>query len=259
MLLAHDVEGSGPPVLLLHSGATDRRMWEPLLPALGHAFTVVRPDLRGWGDSALPGERYADADDLDALLADLGIDHVRVVGASLGGRVAMELATRHPGRVEELVLLCAAYRGLDVDDPEQEAFGTKEEELLEAGDVDRAVELNVEALLGPDADDDARERLRLMQRRAFEVQLAADELDPPPQPERVEVDPAAIAVPTLVVTGGHDFAGFSAIGDHLAATIPGAERLHLDWAGHLPAMERPDAVLALLLDTLRDDPDVHRP
>jgi pimeloyl-ACP methyl ester carboxylesterase len=61
------------------------------------------------------------------------------------------------------------------------------------------------------------------------------------------------------VTGGHDFASFSAIGDHLAATIPGAERLHLDWAGHLPSMERPDAVLALLLDTLRDDPDVHRP
>ena len=259
VLLAHDVEGSGPPVLLLHAGVADRRMWHPLLPELGHGFTVIRPDLRGFGDTPLPGEAYADADDLDALLDHLGVTDVAVVGSSFGGRVAMELATRHPGRVSSLVLLCAAYRGLDVDDPLADAFAEEEERLLDEGEVDAATDLNVRTWLGPEADPDAAELLATMQRRAFAVQLAADEQDPQPEPAQVDVDPAAIAVPTVVVSGGHDLATFRTVADHLAQEIPGAERVELPWAGHLPSLERPDAVLAMLLDVLRDDPEVHAP
>src|SRR5689334_17240860 len=104
-------------------------MWEPLLPALAHEFRVVRPDLRGFGDSPLPGEAYADADDLDALLGSLGIPEAAVVGSSYGGRVAMELATRHPARVSSLVLLCPARRGVDPDE-QLRAFGDEEDRLL---------------------------------------------------------------------------------------------------------------------------------
>src|SRR5690349_16036565 len=113
MLLSHDVSGSGPAILLLHSGVADRRMWDDLVPALGHAFTVVRPDFRGFGQTPLPPGEYADADDLDTLLDHLGITDAAVVGSSFGGRVALELATLHPGRVSSLVLLCAAYRGVE--------------------------------------------------------------------------------------------------------------------------------------------------
>lgn len=259
MLLAHDVEGSGPPVLLLHAGVADRRMWDPLLPQLGHSFTVVRPDLRGFGDSPLPGGDYADADDLAELLDHLGTPTAAVVGASYGGRVAMELATRHPGRVSELVLLCTAYRGLEVDDPDLDAFDAEEERLLESGDVAGAAELNVRTWLGPQAPTEAAEQLARMQQHAFEVQLAAERQDPPPSPARVEVDPTTLAVRTLVVSGAHDLPTFRAIARHLAEQVPGAEHLELAWAGHLPALERPDAVLALLLDVLRDDVDVHAP
>ena len=258
MLLAHDVQGSGPPVLLIHAGVADRRMWDPLVDALAHTFRVVRPDLRGFGETPLPPGPFSNSEDLDALLAHLGIAHVAVVGSSLGGRTALELATTHPGRVSSLVLLNTAYRGLEPT-PAAEAVGDEEERLLEAGDVDGAVELMVRTWLGPDAGDDARELLRVMQRNAYDVQLAAEEADPGPEPRLVEVDPTAIAVPTTLVSGGHDIDHFRAIADHLAGQIPGAERVHLDWAGHLPSLERPDAVLALLLDVLRDDPTVHAP
>jgi pimeloyl-ACP methyl ester carboxylesterase len=259
MLLAHDVEGDGRPVLLVHSGVCDRRMWEPLLPALGHTFRVVRPDLRGFGDSALPGERYADADDLDTLLGSLGISDAAVVGSSFGGRVALELATRHPARVSSLVLLCPAFRGIEVDDPQADAFGEEEERLLEAGDVEGATALNVRTWLGPQASPETAARVAQMQRHAFEVQLAADAADPGPEPERVEVDPGEVAVPTVVVSGAHDLVTFRTIATELAARIPGAEHVELHWAGHLPSLERPDAVLSLLLDVLRDDPAVHAP
>src|SRR6476620_1584979 len=160
MILAHDDPGTGPAVLLLHSGVTDRRMWDALVPSLSHRFRVVRPDLRGFGDSPLPPEEYADADDLDALLDSLGVTDAAVVGSSFGGRVAMELATLHPACVSSLVLLCAAYRGLDPTESVRD-FGAEEDGLLEAGDVDGATELNVRTFLGPEADGAARALLTL--------------------------------------------------------------------------------------------------
>ena len=258
MLLSHDVEGSGPAILLLHSGVADRRMWDDLVPALGHAFTVVRADFRGFGQTPMPPGEYADADDLDTLLDHLGIVDAAVVGSSFGGRVALELATLHPARVSSLVLLCAAYRGVEAT-ADVQAFGAQEDSLLESGDVEGAVELNVRTFLGPDADERTRERLAGMQRRAFEVQLAAEEQDPPPAPRRVQVDPSAIAVPTVVVSGARDLDLFREIAAVLVREIPGAEAVELEWAGHLPSLERPDTVLALLLDVLRDDPTVHQP
>ena len=258
MLLAHDDQGSGPAVLLLHAGVADRRMWDPVADRLAHSFRVVRPDLRGFGQTPLPPGPYSDADDLDGLLAELGITDAAVVGASYGGRVAMELATTHPGRVSALVLLNPAYRGLEPTAAAQQV-GEEEERLLDSGDVEGAVELMVRTWLGPDADDAARELLRTMQRNAFEVQLAADRLDPGPAPARVAVDPSSIAVPTTVVSGAHDLDHFQAVAAHLAGQVPGAELVHLEWAGHLPALERPDAVLSLLLDVLRHDPTVHAP
>ncbi|KRE41272.1 alpha/beta fold hydrolase [Knoellia sp. Soil729] len=249
-LLAHDDRGSGPAVVLLHSGVTDRGMWTPVMPALSNARRVIAPDLRGFGETPVPGGPYADADDVVHLLDALGVGRAAFVGASFGGRVALEVAARHPDRVSSLVLLCTAYRGLEVTDPVVQAFGEREEELIEAGDVDGAVALNVATWVGPQASEQARADVARMQRRAFEVQLAADALDPPPQPERVEVEPGSIHVPTLVVSGALDVAHHRDIATLLAREIDGAELVELDWAGHLPSVERPDETAALVLEHL---------
>ncbi|WP_166847674.1 alpha/beta fold hydrolase [Isoptericola sp. BMS4] len=271
MILAHDDDGHGTAVLLLHAGVADRRMWDDLAPSLAHAFRVVRPDLRGFGDSPLPagaqaGEEYTNAGDLVALLDAAGIPDAVVVGASFGGKVALELVTTHPERVRELVLLCPAAPGVP-DTPDSDAFDAEEHRLLAAGDVDGAVRLNVDTWLGPEATPAAAEALAAMQRRAFDVQLAADAAatdagHPEPGPRPVPLDDgdlAAIHVPTHVVAGAHDMDMLTACAEHVAATVPGAELTVLSWAGHLPALERPDAVQAFLLDVLRDDPAVHAP
>ncbi|GAA1985760.1 alpha/beta fold hydrolase [Isoptericola halotolerans] len=258
MILAHDDAGAGTPVLLVHAGVADRRMWEPLVPALSHAFRVVRPDLRGFGDTPLPGGEYADADDLATLLDHLDVADAVVVGSSFGGRVALELAATHPGRVRELVLLNPDLDGVAPTET-AEAFDAAEDRLLEADDLEGAVRLNVATWLGPDADLSVREALAAMQRRAFDIQLAADASDDPPEPRRAAVDLEAVVVPTVVVTGAHDMDHFRHLAAYAAEHIGGAELVELDWAGHLPALERPDAVRALLLDVLRDDPTVHAP
>jgi 3-oxoadipate enol-lactonase len=245
MILAHDDEGTGPPVVFLHSGVCDRRMWRAQAEVLGRTHRVIAPDLRGFGETPVPAERFSNADDVFVLLDQCGVEQAAVVGSSMGGRVAQELAVTAPDRVSALVLLCPAHRDFP-DTADSEAFETEEDRLLESGDVEGAVELNVATWLGPSADDDTRALVREMQRRAFEVQLAADELDPGPELVKVAVDPARMDVPTLVVGGELDLDVFRDGARHLADAIPGARLTMLPWAGHLPSLERPDDVTPLI-------------
>lgn len=251
-MLAYDDVGSGPAVLLLHSGVCDRRMWHAQRDALSDGdFRVVAPDLPGFGDSPLPGGELSFAGAVAELLADMGIERAAVVGSSLGGRVALELATAAPATVSALALLCPAYRGLEPT-ADADAFEAEEERLLESGDVDGAVALNVKTWLGPDASPATRQLVAGMQRRAFDVQLAAEESDDPPRLAADPVDPAAVTCPVLVVSGGRDLEHFRSIGAHLASQLPHVRHVVLPWAAHLPSLERPSDVTSLLLRFLAD-------
>ena len=94
---------------------------------------------------------------------------------------------------------------------------------------------------------DLREKLRTMQRHAFEVQLAA-----PPEAESTHppYELAAITAPTLLVSGAYDLADFRRIAADLATRLPGARLVELDWAGHLPSLEDPDRLNPILVDFL---------
>lgn len=248
-VLAHDDLGSGPPVLLLHSGVADRRMWRAQLPLLGRTHRVIAPDLPGFGGSPPdPGPNDAAAG-LVALLDAKGIDRAAVVGASLGGRVALELADRYPSRVDRLVLLAPAFRW-SPPSPDATAFAETEARLLADGDIAAAIDLNAATWLGPDADRNAVESVKTMQRRAFELRQAAEKAGAPPYLVSAEPDLPAIRVRTTILSGAFDLPHFRAIAEHLAQRIPGAELVRLPWAGHLPGLERPAEVGDLLLTLL---------
>jgi pimeloyl-ACP methyl ester carboxylesterase len=247
MTLSHDVTGSGPDVLLLHSMVCDRRMWSPQVSTLAAAgFRVTRCDLAGFGESPLPAGPYNDADDVTALLDELGITAAAVVASSGSGPVALELAARHPSRVPAVALLCSALPGWPKSAARQ-AFAEQEDALLEAGDITAATDLNVKTFVGPSAADAARLLVRDMQRHIFDVQMSAAE------PAAIEVpwEFATITARALVVSGDHDLPDFAEIADELTRRLPGATRLRLDWAGHLPSLEDPARFDPLLLDFLR--------
>ena len=252
MLIAHDDAGSGDPVLLLHAGVADRRVWQDQWDPLASRFRVIRCDLRGFGDTPIPPGRYSNVDDVVTLLDHLGVERTALVGSSFGGRVALEVAATHPDRVSRLVLLCPAFAGLDPT-PTAAAFDEREEALVEADDLDGLVELNVATWLGPEADDAARDFVRDMQRHAFEVQLAADAEPMQPEMATVDVDPATIACPAVVVAGHHDMDHLRAIAAHLAETMPRARLVELTWAGHLPGLERPGETTDLIIESLTQD------
>lgn len=251
MALSYDVVGDGPAVVLLHSTVCDRRMWDPQMPVLVESgYRAVRCDLRGFGQTPMPDRPHNDAQDVTDLLDRLGIDHAALIGSSGGGRVALEIAARWPDRVTALALLCTASAGHEPS-AELRAFGEREDTLIEAGDIAGATEINVDTWVGPHADEATRDKVRQMQRHAFEVQLAATEEF---APIRAEIDLSAVTAPTLLISGDHDLADFRDIAAVLSGRLADARHIELAWAGHLPSLERPDAVNPVLVDFLRSTP-----
>jgi pimeloyl-ACP methyl ester carboxylesterase len=221
-------------------------MWDAPAAVLAEQHTVVRCDLRGFGGSDLAaGASYSDPEDVLALLDELGVDRFALVGASYGGWVALQVASAAPERVEGLVLL-APPAELVEPDPRLRELWAEEGRLVDAGDLEAATELMARSWLGPDADDDARELVRTMQRRAYELQVPAGDVDN----RELPVDPARLGVPARILVGAHDLPFFVDTARELARLMPGSELVELPWAGHLPTLERPDEGVRLLTEAL---------
>lgn len=245
-MLNHRVEGAGLAVVLLHAGVADLRMWDEQAAALGREHTVVRCDLRGFGGSDLaPGATYGDAEDVLALLDDLGIERCALLAASYGGYVALQVASARPERVERLVLLAPLAELVEPDDALR-AVWAQEEALVGAGDLRGAAELNARTWLGPEAGDETRASVAAMQLEALTRQAAAGDVDNRELPVTYE----RLTMPTTVLSGGHDQVFFRRTAVALTDRLPAADLVELPWAGHLPTLERPAEMTALLMELL---------
>jgi len=245
----YELEGDGPAVALLHEAIGDSRMWDDLFPELAARHRTLRYDARGFGRSTLPGGPYSHVEDLRALLDAVGIEQTALVGGSMGGEVALGVAVTEPERVTALVLLAPGFEPWEWSE-DIRRFGEAEEEALDRGDLDGAVKLNLELwLAGPrrslDSIDPALvERVREMQRRAFEIQVPAYAGEPPPSSLPLAGGPVGerlgeIRAPTLVLVGEEDVGDMHRIADRIAATVPGARKVVIHDAAHAANMERP--------------------
>jgi 3-oxoadipate enol-lactonase len=253
--LAHDVAGAGPDVLLIHNGLCDRRMWDRQMRSFADFFRVIRCDLPGYGDMPEPEGPFSYAEDVLALLDELSVSRAALVGNSLGGRVALDVCLAAPERVSALVLVAAGRGGWNWSDIARE-FWRRQEEAAEAGDLDRAVELSLQLWLdGPlrppgAVGGDVRAAVAAMQRRAFDNELAATWTVGPER--RPEVSPADVRVPTLVLVGDLDLPDLVAIAEAYEREIPGARRVVMHGAAHLPSLEQPEEFDRLVLDFLQE-------
>jgi pimeloyl-ACP methyl ester carboxylesterase len=113
-LLAYQHEGGGRPLVLLAGQANDHHWWDGVREDFHTTHGTITVDYRGTGDSDRPDGPYSTqvfAEDVIAVLDDLGIERADVYGTSMGGRVAQWIAIRHPGRVGRLVLGCTSPGG----------------------------------------------------------------------------------------------------------------------------------------------------
>ena len=236
---------SAPALLLIHAGVASLRMWDPIIPSLEGDHHVIRFDTRGFGGTRAADGPYSDRDDARALLDHLGVAEATVIGASRGGRIALDLALETPERVSGLVLVAGAISGFP-EVPLTQAEQTLSDQLDEAEAAEdwlRLADLEVRFwCLGParavaDVDPEfvrlAHELNRANAAHAAE-QPAPVPLDPPAYGRLGELD-----FPALVTVGAHDVSPALRWFEYARDGIPGAEHDVFAGSAHLPSLERP--------------------
>ncbi|MFF0172050.1 alpha/beta fold hydrolase [Micromonospora profundi] len=254
--LAYDEAGTGTPVVLLHAGIADRRMWRGVLPALAARHRVIALDLRGYGDSELPATPFAHHDDVAGLLDALDIPRAALVGCSFGGSVAIDTALAHPDRVTALALFGTAVSGNEwseeANDLWDDLVGEVDPDDFTAGAAGEVRFWVVGPARQPsDVDSDLIAFAQEMDKRALAAELALGAVEvgelTPPAIDRL----GELRVPVLVTAGAADVPDIRRLADRIAAEVPDAVRLpDVPDAGHLLPLERPEPVNAAVLDFL---------
>jgi 3-oxoadipate enol-lactonase len=253
--VAYDDRGPGTtgtqkaPIVLLHPFPFDRRYWTATAAALSSNRRVIAVDSRGFGESSAAAPfTIADlADDLAALLGELGISSAVVVGLSMGGYVALALAQRHPGRLAALVL---ADTRAAADTPEARRGRAEAVALIREAGVDTYLARSLPRLLAPSAGAPLLAEARaLAETRADRLIAGIAALRD--RPDRT-AELAAISCPTLVLAGTLDQIVPVDEMRGMSAAIPGARFVVLDGAGHLSSLERPAPFAAALRAFVED-------
>ena len=251
---ADDSGGDGPPLVLLHPGIGDSRIWEPVLAPLTARYRVIRYDARGYGNSPAATVEFSLLRDLGAVLGRYGVERMAIVGCSQGGATALGLALAQPERVAAIVLLCPGVPGFPMSDEEEAAMVGPERYAKIEADWTRAAEdkdvdglADVMAGIGGAGEGGSTPAVLEQLRSAARASLfsASDAADPPVFDRLGE-----IAVPTSLLVGDADWPPLVEANRQAAERIPGCEYTLVPGVDHVPPLRVPELVLDTITRTL---------
>jgi 3-oxoadipate enol-lactonase len=241
--LWYDEAGDGETVLLVHGGLGDSGLWEPVVPFLAERFRTIRTDLRFFGRSTGPAVSWSWHDDVVGVLDELGVERAALVGLSMGGRIALDVALAHPERLWAVAGVAPGLAGHD-DAAYTEAHEARYEAAEDKVEAMMEIDFEVWAPLGAD------EQIRGLWRATPDANPLPDGVEPlapagAPAKERL----GELAVPTLVVTAAHDPGGFRDIGPIVAQAAPEARHVEID-SDHYVTLREPELLSRVLLEFL---------
>jgi 3-oxoadipate enol-lactonase len=249
----YERDGQGLPVILLHAGIADWRMWEPQVDAFAKHFDVIRVDRRGFGGSDLPPARWSPVADLLALMDELDLRPAHLVGCSMGSMLAIDFALLHPGRVSRLVSVGPGIGGARFHARHLEVFAeVQAAEDSHDNDAINTAEMHL-WLDGPRRPRGyVKEPLRSlfldMNGSNFQRDwdsAPTEDLDPPAV-ERLH----EITAPTLVIVGDEDVPSVFDAVELLMEKVPHARKAVIHDAAHLPNLEHPQEFNRIVLEFL---------
>ncbi len=252
--LYYEMRGAGHPLVLVHAGIADSRMWDDQFAVFAEHYRVIRYDIRGFGKSVMPPGSSSTSRDLHGLLQALGVTRTHVVGLSIGGGIAIDFTLQHPEMVSALVLVASGLGGKQPSEEMQRADAAVDA-ALERGGIDAAVEAENRLWVdGPkrtpeQVDPTVRARVSEMNGALYrlpEVDAPRERLDPPAVGRLGEIH-----VPTLVIVGDGDVPDVIETADMLAQGIAGARKVVFPDVAHMVTMERPIEFNRIVLDFLR--------
>lgn len=239
-----DEAGSGPAVLLLHGGLGDSGLWEPVAPLLAERFRTIRTDLRFFGRSTGPAAPWSWEADVIGILDELELERVALVGLSLGGKLALDVALAHPDRLWALVHVAGGVGG-----HESAAYTEEQEARYEAAESERDLDAMMDVDFEVWAPLGADERMAELWYATPDATGLPPGIGPLPPAIVAREKLGELAVPTLVVTVSHDPAGFREGGLVLAREAPNTRHVELD-SDHYVTLREPELVARTLLDFL---------
>lgn len=248
--------GTGPPIVLVNGYAATSEDWDPsFVAALEASFEVVRPDNRGLGGSELGDPAAVTIDamaaDVEAVLDALGIDRVPVVGWSMGGFIAQQLAVRSPGRVTALVLLAtdpggpaALTAAPEVWDRLTDRSGSPRQQ------ASRLISLLFPPSLAPEIDRQFGDLVAGARAGLDPAALDAQEAAMGAWHDEGGSVPVPGGLPVLAVSGTEDVVIPPGNAEALAARWPGGRVVHIDGGGHAFMAQDPVGVAGLVTSFL---------
>ncbi|GAC1364099.1 MAG: alpha/beta hydrolase [Herpetosiphon sp.] len=249
----YEIIGTGHPLVLVHAGIADHRMWDDQVATFARSYQVIRYDMRGFGATKMVTGPYSHADDLYALLRFLDVDRSYVLGCSMGGSTAIDLALEHPDLVSALILVAPSVSGYQHTGPLPSQWPAIEA-ACNAGDFDRASELEVQVWVdGPQrTPEQVDPRIRAKVHAMNLISLATPEglgifeSHTAPAVNRL----SELHLRTLVIVGDLDQPAIIGIGDIVARDIEGAQKTVIRGTAHLPNMEQPSEFNRVVVDFL---------
>jgi len=232
--IAYDVQGSGPPVVLLTGSNLDRRMWTREAEWLAKSHTVVRYDLRAHGLSDTATKEFTHLDDLIGVLDALKIEKAALIGLSAGSAIALDAALDIPSRVDRIVLAGPAVGGFVSKVPVP--FPPELMPALQSRDWRKVSEVLLTTPVfaaSPESEPLVRQMV-FENERLWTVDRALMKSPPQPASGRLE----SVKVPTLVLIGDKDVSQ-KEHAEALAARIPGARMVRVAGGGHLLNLTSP--------------------
>jgi pimeloyl-ACP methyl ester carboxylesterase len=250
-MLAADVVGRGDPVVFLHAGVCDRRMWRDQFERVGATHQAIAYDRRGFGETRCEPEDYSAVADLMLVIDRFAKGEPAIlIGCSQGGRIAIDAALMHPSRVRALILIAPSVFGspTPIYPPAIEKLMSTLNEADALGELDRVNA--IEAHLWLDGPLSREGRVAGRARELF-LDMNGIALHSPPPGANQDAVPAfqrlhEVVVPTLVIQGDLDFPHIQERSRYIAATIPNAIFRELRGAAHVPSLEQPEQVTRLI-------------
>jgi pimeloyl-ACP methyl ester carboxylesterase len=251
----YEMEGEGHPMVLIHAGVANLRMWDDQVSALSPRYRVIRYDTRGYGQTVTEDVEFSNRGDLAALLDHLEVPSAYVLGASRGGTIALDFTLEFPNRVDALIFVAGGVGGFETEtDPSTIAQFQEAERRWEARDWDWLTAF--ETSYWVDGPGQAPHRVDPGIRSRVEDWIGSNYRAEKAEGRPLPLIPSAagrfdqIRVPTLVVVGDLDDADTRQSCEHLATTVESARLEVFEGAAHMLNLEQPERFNRVLLQFL---------
>lgn len=245
----YETTGKGDPILLLHGGFLDRRMWDDQVAALAQQYEVITCDQRGHGATIDGDSNYYMHDALKKLLDTLNIKKASVIGLSMGSSVALEFALAHPGYIDKLILTVPGINRWGSLPPQDSLLVHNDSLMWKAAEIQKDTALAAEYFIrswfdGPHRRPNEPDTAARAKALAMATTTMKDHrLKYWPRLSDSATIPRLhqLKMPLFLILGEKDNYVIRQVSDTILAHVPQAKRIYIQGVAHMPNMEKPEA------------------